>query len=496
MYEREGSPLQPVLASLAELLAAPIADLPDGELRALANDCADGLSQMQALAATVIGAFDARLLGAEDGMVNTAAWFRQRGVDDVSRRVKIAAGLRDRTPITAAAMRSGALTYDKAAVIAMAVPKNLADAFALSEQAIVDAAVQVDARDVKRLMGSWKAIAEDAAGLSPFDRAHAERTGRWAETFGGGLELSGLFDQLTGGPLKGVLDAKVRELFLADVAEARALAGLPHDPDDDSTAGLDLPRTNAQRQSDAIAQLILAGAGLDATFGVGGPSAVLHVTVPADTLARVAAERARREGDPNAVEHADLAGHAARHRLQHAVDQAIDDTLHPHRTHAAVLDDFDTPIGRELLELLACDCVLEKVLLDPNGVPLELGRQRRLASREQRRALRIRDGGCAFPGCDRPPSWCDAHHITPWFPDGPTDLDNLVLLCRTHHTYLHRNIDRWVCRMNPTTRRPEFTDPTGRLIPTTRGTSPPGHPPDGRPPDGRRPHEHPLAPAA
>jgi hypothetical protein len=160
-----------------------------------------------------------------------------------------------------------------------------------------------------------------------------------------------------------------------------------------------------------------------------------------------------------------------------------------------VLDDFDTPVSRELLELLACDCVLEKVLLDPNGVPLNLGREQRLASRAQRRALRIRDGGCAFPGCDRPTSWCDAHHITPWLPDGPTDLDNLVLLCRTHHTYLHRNINRWVCRMNPTTRRPEFYDPDGNLVPSTRGTSPPSHPP-GRPPDGRRPDEQPLAPAA
>jgi len=47
----------------------------------------------------------------------------------------------------------------------------------------------------------------------------------------------------------------------------------------------------------------------------------------------------------------------------------------------------------------------------------------------QRKALIVRDGGCIFPGCDRPASWCDAHHIIHWLDSGPTDLWNLCLLC-------------------------------------------------------------------
>jgi len=54
-----------------------------------------------------------------------------------------------------------------------------------------------------------------------------------------------------------------------------------------------------------------------------------------------------------------------------------------------------------------------------------------------RRALAARDRGCVFVGCDRAPAHCDGHHITSWLDGGPTDLDNLVLLCRVHHRLVH-----------------------------------------------------------
>jgi hypothetical protein len=68
--------------------------------------------------------------------------------------------------------------------------------------------------------------------------------------------------------------------------------------------------------------------------------------------------------------------------------------------------------------------------LDRNGVPLNLGRTRRIATRSQSAALIARDAGCSFPGCDRAPEWCERHHIIPWIDGGPTDLNNLTLVCR------------------------------------------------------------------
>jgi len=54
-----------------------------------------------------------------------------------------------------------------------------------------------------------------------------------------------------------------------------------------------------------------------------------------------------------------------------------------------------------------------------------------------RTALVLRDQGCRFPGCDRPPAWTDAHHIIHWANGGPTEIENLVSLCRRHHRRVH-----------------------------------------------------------
>ena len=85
-------------------------------------------------------------------------------------------------------------------------------------------------------------------------------------------------------------------------------------------------------------------------------------------------------------------------------------------------------------------------IIDRNGVPLALGRTRRIATRGQTMALIAREGGCSFPGCDHPPQWCDRHHIIDWIDGGPTDLDNLTLLCRYHHTHFLQK--GWICRIN------------------------------------------------
>ncbi len=86
---------------------------------------------------------------------------------------------------------------------------------------------------------------------------------------------------------------------------------------------------------------------------------------------------------------------------------------------------------------LACDCDFANVIVDPDDHRFNLGRTQRSANGAQRRLLWVRDGGCTFPGCDRPAGWCEAHHITFWDDQGPTDLDNLTLLCSHHHHLCH-----------------------------------------------------------
>jgi hypothetical protein len=61
---------------------------------------------------------------------------------------------------------------------------------------------------------------------------------------------------------------------------------------------------------------------------------------------------------------------------------------------------------------------------------LTVGRASRVVQPAQRSALAVRDGGCVFPGCDRPLAWCEAHHLLSWLDGGRTDLANLAMVCR------------------------------------------------------------------
>jgi hypothetical protein len=99
-------------------------------------------------------------------------------------------------------------------------------------------------------------------------------------------------------------------------------------------------------------------------------------------------------------------------------------------------------------------------VLNRSGAVLDLGRTRRIASNSQTQALIARDRGCSFPACDRPPEWCERHHIVEWIDGGPTNLNNLTLLCRYHH---HNFAGRgWTCRINldglPEWRPPRWVD--------------------------------------
>ena len=98
---------------------------------------------------------------------------------------------------------------------------------------------------------------------------------------------------------------------------------------------------------------------------------------------------------------------------------------------------FTGPISAVTADLITCDSTVGVVTVDAAGAPLDVGRTERLFTPAIRKGLVVRDGGCAYPGCGRPVSWCDAHHITPWSEGGSTCIDNGVLLCRLHHTAIH-----------------------------------------------------------
>lgn len=137
--------------------------------------------------------------------------------------------------------------------------------------------------------------------------------------------------------------------------------------------------------------------------------------------------------------------------------------------HACYLDDGD-PVRREALGRYLCDGNITRVLSDGRSMILDVGMATRVVSTALRLAIAIRDQHCRFPGCDRPPSWCEAHHVIWWEHGGPTNRDNLVLLCSRHHHLVHK--PGWHLELRPDAEL-IITNPHGREF----RSRPPSHAP-------------------
>lgn len=200
------------------------------------------------------------------------------------------------------------------------------------------------------------------------------------------------------------------------------------DPDEQQRedAAADDTRTIDQLTADAFVQMVrLAAAGDDgALFGIKGPAVRIHVRL------------------------ADL----------------------QRGTGVGIVEGQASPVSIGTVHRFICDGGVVPILFDDDGQAVNVGRTIRPFTERQRIAIAARDGGCMIPGCDRPPSWTEAHHCHEWGMGGPTDLSNGIALCRHHHMWLH-NTGRWI----------KFTG-NGYLL----------HAPGGSPPE-RLVSKHPLA---
>ena len=133
---------------------------------------------------------------------------------------------------------------------------------------------------------------------------------------------------------------------------------------------------------------------------------------------------------------------------------------------SALLEDSLSAITFGKLEEFLCEGGTVGILFDENGDVINIGREQRLFTRRQRIALGVRDGGCRYPGCDKPPSWTEAHHILQWARDhGRTDIVNGILLCRYHHMLIHETGAEIIRRDGTYWLRPgKSIDPTRALI--------------------------------
>jgi hypothetical protein len=281
-----------------------------------------------------------------------------------------------RFPVTGQAVADGRVSSAHLEVLAPMVRRR-EDQYAANEETLVDAAERFSVDEFGRVAQKWRELADD--DLADDDAAEVVNH-RFVHLSRGvrGAEI-----------LAGELDPEGTESLL----EALDLIA-PPDPD-----GMPEPRRSlAQRRADGLVDL--ARAYLATQPAAGRPDVGVNLVLDHDTLT----------------------GHSLEGRALDSVRCA--------------LARFGI-IPAATVRRLACDCHIGRVILSATGEVLDLGRSQRVPNRALRRALEIRDGGCVWPGCDRPARWCDAHHLTWWEHSGDTSLHNCVLLCRRHHIHVH-----------------------------------------------------------
>ena len=104
---------------------------------------------------------------------------------------------------------------------------------------------------------------------------------------------------------------------------------------------------------------------------------------------------------------------------------------------AAATPGFGSLVSAATARMLACDGTITPITIDEHGLPLNVGRTKRVVPPHLRKAVELRDQACVFAGCGAPKYWCDVHHLIHWIFGGETSLENSALLCERHHTKVH-----------------------------------------------------------
>ena len=141
------------------------------------------------------------------------------------------------------------------------------------------------------------------------------------------------------------------------------------------------------------------------------------------------------------------------------VTAPLADLFDPAIGPAAAATGFGGLVSAAKARALACDGSITPVVVDDHGMPLNVGRTKRVVPPHLRRAVELRDQACVFAGCGAPKYWCDVHHLMHWLFGGETSLENSALLCERHHTKVHHGfrVERDLgCRWR--TYRPDGTE--------------------------------------
>ena len=286
-------------------------------------------------------------------------------------------------PATLDSARAGRASFGNVSMIAHLAEDVGVEQVRPFEHILVDAAETFEPGAMRVLTQATRLRLDPDGALADDNRAHERRWFECEQTYGGVFVLRGELDAEGGALVKTAIDA------------------LSHGMSRGET------RLASQRRADALVDLAATQLRCGDHREVHGQRPHLTVTVSAETLRSGGAAAAPSE----------LGGVG--------------------------------PIHPETARRIACDAVRTVVTVAPPAeasasiigstpaLPLSVGRATRTIPPHLRTALNLRDRGCRFPGCDRPPAWTEGHHILHWPDGGRTELENLVALCRLHHRAVH-----------------------------------------------------------
>jgi hypothetical protein len=418
-----------------EILDARAGSLAGGEQNALLCSTALERNRLDAAECRLLADWDTREVWATDGASSGAAWLRNHvgcSIASARERLRVARRLRH-MPLTTAAFDAGDLSFEKVRLLAGLRTDVTAALFDRDESILVDGARRFDTGELSKVTRYWKAMA-DAAGLAGDTRAQNDaQQASLSETLAGMFRLDGWFAPEDGRAVETEVDRIMDDLHRQEVRDVEA--------------GLDVRlRTPAQRRAAAIVEMARRSAA-----NVDGRHARpdLGVVIPLETL--LGGDRPARFAD-------------------------------------------GAPLSPDAARRLACDAGITRIITGPASEVLDLGRQTPVPNTAQRRAVALRDAGCTFATCDMPVVRCHVHHIVPYGrgreAGGPTDLDNITLVCHRHHHLVHEA--GFTMTRNPATGQVETRRPDGTVIPNRPRAgplfAPPLHPAEARDPGARRPH--------
>jgi hypothetical protein len=334
-----------------------------------------------------------------DGGVNTISWVRDHCAmtgKAAADRVHLARTL-GALPATLDSARAGRASLSNVTLIASLAREVGVEQVAPLETILVGAAETLDAAPMRTVIAATRLRVDPDGVLAADNHAHERRWFNLDQSYGGEWFVQGQLDAEGGALVKTWLDA---------------ITEMPRPGD---------TRSASQRRADALVDCAAMQLRCSDLPAVHGQRPHLTLTVSAKALRSGADAEAAVLQDVGPIHPATarrIACDAVKTEVTVATpsDGAVhtDLTVQPSKGADSWLSAVTTPV-----------------------VPLSVGRATRTIPRQIRIALVLRDNGCRFPGCDRPPAWTDGHHIIHWADGGPTSLDNLVSLCRRHHRAVH-----------------------------------------------------------